>query len=73
VTRSSGSWMTSTSHSYYDEDPYEDGEYVPVRVFWDSARQQWGCRCASFVLRGKCGHLVRWRKKEDVFPLDRYL
>jgi len=65
--------MTSTSDNYYDEDPYEDGEYVPIRVFWDSARGNWGCRCASFTLHGKCHHLVQWRRKEDVFPLEEYL
>ncbi len=63
----------STSPSYDDEDPYEDGEYVPVRVFWDSVKQQWGCRCASFARTGKCSHLVHWRKKEDVIPLEEYL
>ncbi len=65
--------MTSTSRSYYDEDPYEDGEYVPVRVFWDSRKQQWGCKCDAFTREGKCRHLVHWRKKESIFPLERYL
>jgi len=47
---------------YDDEDPYEDGEYVPVRVFWDDQDQQWKCRCLLHVRTGRCPHVVYWRK-----------
>lgn len=56
-----------------DEDPYGDGEYIPVRVYWDEWAQKWKCRCYSWTRYGKCAHLVRYRRTVELRVKEEYL
>lgn len=59
--------------SSWDDEDDPDGEYIPVRVFFDERTQKWACRCLLYEHFGKCLHLTRYRRQIELDVKEEYL
>jgi hypothetical protein len=61
---------------WYDDEWLDDGGYSLrpfYRIAYDPLTRTWSCDCPFYARKGRCAHIVFFRRTAEVPVLEKYL